>query len=451
MRKGEAARLPFFFARYIGRMTSLGDRYLAVRRVTEELCRPLSAEDCGVQSMPDASPTKWHLAHTSWFFETFVLEGRPAYRPFHPSFRALFNSYYNAVVGERPTRSSRGLLSRPSLDEVLAYRRHVDEGMSRCLLDDDAPARATPLVVLGLNHEQQHQELILTDIKHAFWMNPLRPAYAPALAGAETSPPIPEGPAPPTGWCQRPGGLVEIGAADAGDAGEPFAFDNESPRHGTLLRPHALASRLVTCGEFQAFVADGGYRRPELWLSDGWEACQAGGWDAPLYWESRAGVWWALTFSGMEVVTPAEPVSHISGYEADAYARWAGARLPTEAEWEAAATSSAIADDARRAGNLLETGRLRPRAAAAPRAEATLTQLFGDVWEWTQSPYTPYPGFRPAAGAIGEYNGKFMSNQIVLRGGSCLTPGSHLRATYRNFFPPATRWQMAGLRLARDI
>jgi ergothioneine biosynthesis protein EgtB len=437
-------------------MGELGDRYRAIRRATEDLCRPLGVEDCGVQSMPETSPTKWHLAHTSWFFETFVLDAAPGYRPFHPSFRALFNSYYNGVAGDRPARPARGLLSRPTLDEVRAYRRHVDEAMLQLLRGAGAPALATsPLVILGLNHEQQHQELILTDIKHAFWMNPLRPAYAPSAVPIDGAG-LPGFAAPPLSWCERPDGRVEVGAPAPGPTGEPFAFDNEGPRHAALLRPHALASRLVTCGEFQAFMADGGYRRPELWLSDGWEACQQGGWSAPFYWEARDGLWWALTFAGMEEVDAADPVSHVSYYEADAYARWAGGRLPTEFEWEASASSivaesSVAAAPDLAAGNLLETGRLRPRPAPpVARTERFPSQLFGDVWEWTQSPYAPYPGFRAAAGAVGEYNGKFMCNQMVLRGGSCLTPRSHVRATYRNFFPPATRWQMAGLRLARD-
>jgi len=421
-------------------MTSLVDRFRATRRATEDLARPLSAEDCGLQSMPEASPTKWHLAHTSWFFETFVLAGVPGYRSFHPAYRALFNSYYNAV-GDRHARPARGLLSRPSLDEVLAYRRHVDEAMARAL---DGAAAA--LVVLGLHHEQQHQELILTDIKHAFWMNPLRPSYAPAPAervvgdGADT----------PLAWRERAGGTVEIGAPAPDATGEPFAFDNEYPRHAQLLRPYALASRLVTCGEYRAFIADGGYRRPELWLSDGWDAAQAGGWTAPLYWEQRDGEPWSLTLAGMQPVRAAEPVSHVSYYEADAYARWAEARLPTEAEWEAAATRAAPAAAAG-VPNLLETSWLRPLPAAPAAAGAEIVQLFGDVWEWTQSPYTPYPGFRAAAGAVGEYNGKFMCNQMVLRGGSCLTPRTHVRASYRNFFPPAARWQMSGIRLARDV
>jgi ergothioneine biosynthesis protein EgtB len=421
-------------------MAGLNERFKAIRRATEDLARPLSPEDCGVQSMPEASPTKWHLAHTSWFFETFLLDGVPGYRPFHPAFRALFNSYYN-TVGDRHARPARGLLSRPSLDEVHAYRRHVDEAMLRALDRRDAA-----LVVLGLHHEQQHQELILTDIKHAFWMNPLRPAYALApaerIAGDALEAPLT--------WREHAGGTVEIGASRPGAAGEPFAFDNECPRHAELLQPHALASRLVTCGEYRAFIADGGYRRPELWLSDGWDAAQAGGFRAPLYWEDRDGEHWSLTFAGMQPVHAAAPVSHVSYYEADAYARWAGVRLPTEAEWEAAASAPA-SDAAAGERNLLETGWLRPMPAARATAGDGIAQLFGDVWEWTQSPYTPYPGFRAAGGAVGEYNGKFMCNQMVLRGGSCLTPRTHIRASYRNFFPPGTRWQMSGIRLARDL
>ena len=428
-------------------MVSLGDRYRAVRRVTEELAAPLSAEDCGVQSMPDASPTKWHLAHTSWFFETFILSAwsSSSYRIFHASFRSLFNSYYNGV-GERHGRAVRGLLSRPSLDEVRAYRRHVDEGMHQLIDDDRARERGASLIALGLNHEQQHQELILTDIKHAFWMNPLRPAYA-------APPPSPEQPAGgavavPLSWRERAAGTFELGSAvAAAGSGESFAFDNESPRHSVLLRAHGLGSRLVTCGEYQAFIDDGGYRRPELWLSDGWDAVQSNAWSAPLYWERRGGQWWSLTFAGMHPVQSADPVAHVSYYEADAYARWADARLPTESEWEASAVAAPPVGER----NLLESGWLRPSPAPIASATEGPAQLFGDVWEWTQSPYTPYPGFRSAPGAVGEYNGKFMCNQMVLRGGSCLTPRSHIRATYRNFFGPATRWQMAGIRLARDV
>jgi ergothioneine biosynthesis protein EgtB len=314
--------------------------------------------------------------------------------------------------------------------------------MGRLLDDGGLRAEAAALVVLGLNHEQQHQELILTDIKHAFWMNPLRPAYAPALSTGAAADAV----TAPLGWRERPGGMVEIGAPSPGASGEPFAFDNEGPRHAVLLAPHALASRLVTCGEYREFIADGGYRRPELWLSDGWDAVQAGGWSAPLYWEEHAGQWWSLTFAGMQPVRSAEPISHVSYYEADAYARWAQARLPTEAEWEAAAAAPGGAAER----NLLEAGFLRPMPPGLGPSGDGIAQLIGDVWEWTQSPYTPYPGFRPAAGAVGEYNGKFMCNQIVLRGGSCLTPRTHVRASYRNFFGPAARWQMSGLRLARD-
>jgi ergothioneine biosynthesis protein EgtB len=430
---------------------TISQRYRDVRRATEDLCRPLSAEDCGVQSMPDASPAKWHLAHTSWFFETFVLSGRPWYRPFHPAFGYLFNSYYNGV-GDRHERPRRGMLSRPSLDDVRAYRRHVDEAMLRLLDhgrgdDGGAGGAAAERIVLGLHHEQQHQELILTDIKHAFWCNPLRPAYRSDGDGLAPPPPAV---AAPLAWTAWQGGVVEIGHAPATSGAGPssFAFDNEGPRHRVHLQPFLLASRPVTAGELMAFIDDGGYARAELWLSDGWDAVRAGGWTAPLYWEARGGDgWWALTLDGMRPVRPDDPVCHVSYYEADAYARWAGARLPTEAEWETAAAPLPVD------GHLLESGLLHPRAAAAAPATAAggaPAQLFGDVWEWTQSPYTPYPGFRPAAGALGEYNGKFMCNQLVLRGGSCATPRSHIRASYRNFFAPSARWQFSGVRLARD-
>jgi len=425
-------------------ISTLAERYRSIRGTTEALCAPLSAEDCGVQSMPDASPAKWHLAHTSWFFETFLLAGRPGHRPFHPRFGYLFNSYYNGV-GDRPPRAERGLLSRPSLDEVRAYRGHVDAAVLELL--DGGSAGAPPdalaeILILGLNHEQQHQELILTDIKHALWCNPLRPAYRAPRAAPEAAAPA----APALAWRAHAGGLVEIGRPPPRAGGDPFSFDNESPRHAVMLRPHALATRPATAGEYLAFIADGGYRRPDLWLSDGWDAVQRGGWSAPLYWQLDGAAATLFTLEGMRPVRADEPVCHVSYYEADAYARWAGARLPTEAEWEAAAADAPIE------GNLLETGLLHPRAAGP---SSTITphvpqQLFGDVWEWTQSPYTAYPGFQPAAGALGEYNGKFMVNQLVLRGGSCATPASHLRATYRNFFGPAARWQLSGARLARD-
>jgi len=428
-------------------MGTLAERYREVRRTTEALCAPLSAEDCALQSMPDASPAKWHLAHTSWFFETFVLDGRPGHRAFHPRFAYLFNSYYNGV-GDRPNRAQRGLLSRPSLDEVHAYRRHVDAAMLALLEarergggDDEALAERT---VLGLNHEQQHQELILTDIKHALWCNPLRPAYRAAddrdrQGGASRRPASLE-------WRAHDGGVVEIGRAPRAP-GDPFAFDNESPRHRVFLRSHALASRPVAVAEYLEFIADGGYHRPELWLSDGWDAVQHGKWSAPLYWDRDGANATLFTLEGPRVARPDEPICHVSYYEADAYARWAGARLPTEAEWEVAAAAAPVV------GNLLESGALHPRAAIASssRGDALSSQqLFGDVWEWTQSAYSAYPGYQPEPGALGEYNGKFMCNQIVLRGGSCATPASHIRATYRNFFAPGARWQFSGIRLARD-
>jgi ergothioneine biosynthesis protein EgtB len=406
---------------------SLRDRYERTRAATLALAAGLSAEDCALQSMPDASPVKWHLAHTSWFFETFVLEPRvPGYRVFDPRFRVLFNSYY-VQVGERHPRPERGLLSRPGLDQILAYRAHVDAALVRWL-QTAAAADALELVELGVHHEQQHQELILTDLKHLLSHNPLRPAYRAQAAAARVA-------AQPLSWLGFPSGLREIG-----HAGEGFCFDNERPRHRVYLNAFELASRAVTNGEYLAFMQDGGYARPQLWLSDGWDARGAQQWNAPAYWERDAGGWQLFTLQGMRPLDPAEPVAHLSYYEADAYARWADARLPTEAEWETAAAGSAVR------GNFVESGALHPQ----PAAGGGLLQLYGDVWEWTASAYLGYPGYRPAAGAVGEYNGKFMVNQFVLRGGSCATPGSHVRASYRNFFPPAARWQFSGLRLARD-
>ena len=407
----------------------LETRYRQIRRTTEQLCEPLSPEDCQAQSMDDASPAKWHLAHTSWFFETFVLEGRlPGYRVFHPEFRVLFNSYYHSV-GSQHARPQRGLLTRPVLEEVLAYRRHVDHHVLASL---EAPSLLTAVPVdvieLGLHHEQQHQELLLTDVKHLFSCNPLRPAYRRDIAPAA-------GVATPLAWCAYDEGLRSIGHAGAG-----FAFDNEGPRHRVYVPPFVLGSRLITNAEFLAFMQDGGYQRPELWLSDGWSAVAQLGWRAPQYWEQRDGMWHVMTLAGLREVGEHEPVCHVSYYEADAFARWAGARLPTEAEWEVAAAAVPIE------GNFVERGLLTP-APAPPGARA---QLFGDVWEWTRSAYAPFPGYQPPAGALGEYNGKFMCNQLVLRGGSCATPRSHMRATYRNFFPPQARWQFSGIRLARD-
>ncbi len=406
----------------------LGQRYRHLRAESEALASPLSPEDCALQSMPDASPAKWHLAHTSWFFETLVLEGTRGYRVFHPGFRVLFNSYYQSV-GEQYPRPQRGLLSRPALAEVMAYRQHVDRAVL-ALLETGADATLRQVVELGLHHEQQHQELLLTDVKHLFSRNPLRPAYRPGAPELRADP-------GPLAWHAFPEGLRWLGCG-----GEGFAFDNERPRHRVFAPAFELASRPVANAEYRAFVEDGGYARPELWLSDGFAAAQREGWRAPLYWEEQGGAWQILTLAGPRPLRPEEPVCHVSHFEADAFARWAGARLPTEAEWECAAAGVPVE------GNFVESSCLHPQPA--PKPAAGPGQLFGDVWEWTASPYVPYPGFRPLAGSLGEYNGKFMSGQMVLRGGSCASPSSHLRATYRNFFPPTARWQFSGIRLARD-
>jgi dimethylhistidine N-methyltransferase len=404
-------------------------RYNAVRHGSAALTRALTPEDQLAQSMPDASPTKWHLAHTTWFFETFLLIPRLAgYRAFDPRFHYLFNSYYEAL-GPRQPRPERGLLTRPSLDDVIAYRRHVDEGMGRLLAQD--PPAYEDLLDLGLAHEEQHQELILMDILHLFAQSPLQPAYAPPRSAPAARA------VEPLRFVGFDGGLVEVGHGGGG-----FAFDNESPRHKVWLEPFSLADRLVTNGEWLAFMADGGYRRSELWLSEGWAQARAEDWIAPLYWQEGEGGWSAMTLHGLRPVDPAQPVSHVSFYEAEAYAAWAGARLPTEAEWEHAARGLPVA------GNLLGSGRLEP---LAPPTGAGLRQMFGDLWEWTRSAYSPYPGFRPAGGAVGEYNGKFMAGQFVLRGGACVTPSGHMRASYRNFFYPQQRWMFSGVRLARDV
>jgi len=406
----------------------LAESYREVRAATEALCAPLSPEDCSIQSMQDASPAKWHLAHTSWFFETLVLEGVPGYAPFDPAFRVLFNSYYQGV-GERHPRPERGVLSRPSLEVVLAYRRHVDASVLR-LLDGGPPASALDVVELGLHHEQQHQELVLTDLKHAFSRNPLRPAY-------QERAPEPAGRTQPLRWIG-----VEAGLREIGHAGPGFAFDNERPRHRVFVEAFEIASRPVTNAEYLEFVRDAGYARPELWLSDGFAALGSRGWRTPLYWEERDGACFTFTLRGMAPLRPEEPVCHVSHYEADAFARWAEARLPTEAEWECAAERAPLE------GGFVEAGRLQP--APSPASVRHPAALFGDVWEWTASAYAPYPGFRPLAGSLAEYNGKFMSGQMVLRGGSCATPRSHIRRSYRNFFPPDARWQFSGIRLARD-
>jgi ergothioneine biosynthesis protein EgtB len=397
-------------------------RFLSVRRETERLAASLSPEDQQIQSMPDASPAKWHRAHTTWFFETLVLKGEP----YNPAYAVLFNSYYEAL-GARHPRPERGLLTRPTCAEVARYRGAVDERMSAFITaaDGDTLATAAAMIALGCHHEQQHQELLLMDIKHAFSRNPLYPAYA--------------APRPPS--AAKPAPLHMIGFAGGdhaiGGDGAGFAFDNECPRHEVKLAPYALGSRLITNGEWRAFIADGGYRRPDLWLADGWACAQKEQWDAPLYWQNGK----RFSLHGVVDMDDAAPVCHVSFYEADAYARWAGKRLPLEGEWETAARHMSPA------GNFLESGLLDPEPA---KGAARLAQVFGDVWEWTSSAYAPYPGFRPFKGAAGEYNGKFMINQMVLRGGACVTPTSHIRASYRNFYYPHTRWQFSGLRLAED-
>ncbi len=416
------------------RAGTLRERFGGIRAATMGLTAPLSPEDQLTQSMPDASPTKWHLAHTTWFFETFVLSRFvPGYPAVDPRYAYLFNSYYEAV-GPRPPRPRRGAMTRPSLDDVHAYRGAIDERMDAFLAAGPKGTDALDRVELGLQHEQQHQELVLTDIHHALWSNPLRPAYRPgarpAGAGATAH-------APGLDWASHPGGLVEIG-----HEGPAFSFDNERPRHRTFLEPFQLARRSVTAGEYIRFIEDGAYRRPDLWLSDGWAAVQERGWTCPLYWDLGPEGWSEFTLAGTQPLDLDAPVSHVSYYEAEAFARWAGARLPTEAEWEALAAACPLD------GNFVQSGALAPRPARVP-ADRVPSQMFGDLWEWTASAYLPYPRFRPLEGELGEYNGKFMSGQMVLRGGSCLTPLSHIRATYRNFFPPGARWQMSGIRLAR--
>jgi ergothioneine biosynthesis protein EgtB len=407
---------------------ALATRYLAVRRTSEALCQPLAVEDYGLQAMADASPPKWHLAHTSWFFETFLLiPYLPGYRPFHPQFEYLFNSYYEAVGPQFP-RAQRGLLSRPTVEEVYRYRAQVDAAMSELIkriADDHWPETATR-IVLGCHHEQQHQELLLTDIKYHFSVNPLQLAYRSDL------PLVPSGIAPPNAWMEHPGGVVQIG-----HDGQGFGFDNESPRHRVYVQPHALATRPVSNAEYLEFVEAGGYRRAEFWLADGWRQVRERDWQAPLYWQCSDGRWRQFTLAGLRPLSEHAPVCHVSYYEAEAYARFRDKRLPTEQEWELAATSQSVE------GNFCESGFLHPQPG-------TGHALFGDVWEWTRSAYLPYPGFRPSANALGEYNGKFMVNQMVLRGGSCATPNGHVRASYRNFFYPPDRWQFSGIRLADD-
>jgi ergothioneine biosynthesis protein EgtB len=414
---------------------SLALQYDRVRTTTQSLCEPLETEDFVVQSMPDASPAKWHLAHTSWFFEQFILKAHVRdYRAHDPQYDYLFNSYYQGV-GPMHERPQRGLLTRPTVEAVMAYRAHVDAHMMNLLADRAGDPQIEALVTLGLNHEQQHQELLLTDLKHLFWSNPLRPAYRTGAPSARDSG------STPMRFYTFDGGLQQIGA----EADQGFVFDNELPRHRVFLEPFALANRVVTNGEYIEFIRDGGYQRPEVWLSDGWSTIAREQWQRPFYWAETLDS--EFTLAGMQSIDPAAPVCHLSYYEADAFARWAGARLPSEAEWEIAASQMPIR------GNLLEHGSMHPQAASDETAhdESNIRQLFGDVWEWTSSAYSPYPGYRAPPGALGEYNGKFMCNQLVLRGGSCVTPASHIRATYRNFFYAHARWQFMGVRLARNV
>ena len=424
-----------------GQVTSqaaAADLYRQIRGNSRDICTPLETEDYVIQTMNDVSPPKWHLAHTSWFFETFLLRAfLPAYRGFHARFPYLFNSYYIAA-GERHPRPERGLQSRPTVEEVYAYRTHVDRFMEELLLgaSDASWGEMEPLFLLGLAHEEQHQELLLTDIKHIFATSVLRPAYQPNAADQ----PAPDGSTPAAGseWIAFPGGVEETGFTGAG-----FSYDNERPRHRVYLEPFQLASRLVTNRDYLAFIGDGGYERADLWLSEGWAAVEEQTWRAPLYWEGSGEDWSLMTLSGMREVGEDEPVCHVSYFEADAFARWSERRLPREAEWECAAASHEVA------GHFYESARYHPAPAAAAGA-GRLQQLFGDAWEWTSSPYIGYPGYESAPGAVGEYNGKFMCNQYVLRGGSCATSRRHIRPTYRNFFPASARWQFSGIRLASD-
>jgi ergothioneine biosynthesis protein EgtB len=414
---------------------SLVEQYKQVRSFSEQLCIPLVTEDYVIQSMPDVSPTKWHLAHVTWFWETFLLSpAKPDYKSPHPQYAFLFNSYYNSL-GERHCRPRRGLISRPTVKETYQYRAYVDEQVLDLLerIDERRLAELTPIITIGLNHEQQHQELMLTDIKHVLSSNPLHPIYQERTPTSTSS-------VPPLEWVSYPEGIYKIGYE-----GDGFCYDNEGPRHRQFLQPFQLASRLVTNGEYLEFIADDGYQKPLLWLSEGWNTVQTKEWQAPLYWEKQDGEWWEMTLSGLREVDKNEPVCHVSYFEADAYARWANARLATEAEWEVAAQDVPIE------GNFVESGLYHPTPLQSSAAQGKLSQMYGDVWEWTQSSYSPYPGYKPAPGAVGEYNGKFMCNQYVLRGGSCATSRSHIRPTYRNFFPSDAQWQFMGIRLAREV
>ena len=419
------------------RIEHLLTRFQQVRGFSEMLCQTLEPEDCVVQSMPDVSPTKWHLAHTSWFFETFILKvWMPSYQTVVPEYAYLFNSYYNAA-GDMHRRDLRGLISRPTVAETFRFRKSIDSHIQELLetADDKLLTEIEPVFIIGLHHEQQHQELLVTDIKNVFSHNPLHPVFR------KRDDRIEKREIAPAGYVDFDETTLEIGHG-AGD----FSYDNEGPRHRALVLPFSLATRPVTNGEYIAFIESGGYTRPELWLSLGWTTVNepaSGGWEAPLYWTKRDGKWWNFTLSGMRPVDESEPVTHVSYFEADAFANWSGARLPTEFEWERAAAGLPIE------GNFVDTERFHPAPVAA-RPNGKLQQMYGDVWEWTRSAYLPYPGYRAAPGALGEYNGKFMSNQMVLRGGSCATSQNHIRPTYRNFFQPEKRWQFTGIRLARD-
>jgi ergothioneine biosynthesis protein EgtB len=430
------------------RAHQLRARFHQIRTFTTALCGGLEPEDCVVQSIPDVSPTKWHLAHTTWFFETFILKKfMPGYQSEIPQYAYLFNSYYNAA-GDMHRRDLRGLISRPTVKEAQRYRASIDSHIDDLLSDADEKVldEIEPIVVLGIHHEQQHQELLITDIKHVFAQNPLHPVFRVGRARhcAEER----------TATECRPPRFIDFNEAivEIGHDGRGFSYDNEGPRHRVLLLRFSLASRLVTNGEYMAFIEDSGYARPEFWLSLGWMTVKEQGWEAPLYWSKRNGAWWNFTLSGFRPVDESEPVTHVSYFEADAYANWAGARLPTEFEWERAALDCPIE------GNFVESELFHPAPLAVASAvsadkqarDGRLHQMFGDVWEWTRSAYSPYPGYRAAPGALGEYNGKFMCNQYVLRGGSCATSRSHIRPTYRNFFQPEKRWQFTGIRLARD-
>ncbi len=428
------------------RMERLRDRFHQIRKFTNSLCTTLEPEDCVVQSMPDVSPTKWHLAHTTWFFETFILKKFvPGYRAEIPEYAYLFNSYYNAA-GDMHRRDLRGLISRPTVSEAQRYRASIDSHMDDLLSDADEQLLddIEPLLVLGVHHEQQHQELLITDIKHVFAQNPLYPIYRKGKTGGRSSA-TPDSHSSPLPFIDFEREIVEIGHDSHG-----FAYDNEGPRHEVLVPAFSLGSRPITNSEYIAFIEDNGYRRPEFWLSLGWMTVNEQRWDAPLYWTKCDGAWWNFTLSGFRAVDGSEPVTHISYFEADAYANWAGARLPTEFEWERTVSDCPIE------GNFVEDELFHPAAVTSaipanrPALELRLDQMFGDVWEWTRSAYSPYPGYHAGPGALGEYNGKFMCNQYVLRGGSCATSRTHIRRTYRNFFQPEKRWQFTGIRLARD-